>query len=96
MPRHARLDAAGVLQHVMIRGIEMPPMYGITKNDILSKGRHPPRVEARSLFCYPASRDLGMSVTDLARLTGMTPSAITRAVERSGHIATEGHFTLGY
>ena len=71
-------------------------MYGITKNDILSKGRHPPRVEARSLFCYTASRDLGISVTDLARLIGMTPSAITYAVERGKHVARGKDFKLGY
>ncbi len=71
-------------------------MYGIAKNDILSKGRHPRRVEARSLFCYVASRDLGISVTDLARLIGMTPSAVTCAVERGKRIAIEKHFKLGY
>ncbi|MHB8111127.1 MAG: transposase, partial [Syntrophorhabdaceae bacterium] len=63
-------------------------------NDILSRGRHAPKVEARSLFCYVASHDLGESVTDIARLIGMTPSAITYAVERGKYIAQEKHLEL--
>ncbi|MHB8111122.1 MAG: transposase [Syntrophorhabdaceae bacterium] len=69
-------------------------MYDIPTNDILSRGRHAPKVEARSLFCYIASHDLATSVTDIARLIGMTPSAITYAVERGKYIAQEKHFKL--
>lgn len=71
-------------------------MYDVTKDCILAKGRHPQKVEARSLFCYVASHDLGISVTELARLIGMTPSAITYAVERGKHIAEQRRFRLGY
>ncbi len=68
--------------------------YGIKKDDILSRGRHSPKAEARSLFCYIASQELGTSVTDLARLTGMTPSAISYAVARGRKIAEEKNFRL--
>ena len=68
--------------------------YGISRKDVLSKGREAPRVEARSLFCHIASRDLGLSVTDLARLLGMTPSAVTYAVRRGGKTAQERDFRL--
>ena len=56
-------------------------------DDVLSKGRQALRVEARSLLCYIAVRDLKRSVTDLARLLGMTPSAISYAVARGKGIA---------
>ena len=69
-------------------------IYGIDRDDLLSRGRHSPKVEARSLFCYIASNELGASVTDLARLTGMTPSAISYAVGRGRKIAKEKHFRL--
>jgi len=69
-------------------------LYGVTRDDVLSRGRHSPRVEARSLFCYIASHELGTSVTDLARLTGMTPSAISYAVGRGSKIAEEKNFRL--
>jgi len=68
--------------------------YGINRRDVLSKGREAPRVEARSLFCHIASRDLGVPVTDLARLLGMTPSAVTYAVRRGGKAAEERDFKL--
>ena len=69
-------------------------MYNTTRSEVLSKGKCPSRVEARSLFCYVASHELGMSVTDLARLIGMTPSAMTYAVRRGRNIAKEKDFRL--
>lgn len=64
-------------------------IYGIQKTDILSKGRQKTTVEARSLFCFLAVHYLGTSITDLARLTGMAPSAISYAVTRGKKIAEE-------
>jgi putative transposase len=57
-------------------------LYRMNRDDVLSKGRQTPRVEARSVLCYFAVRDLKLSVTHLARLLGMTPSAISYAVAR--------------
>ena len=62
-------------------------LYRMNIDDVLSKGRQALRVEARSLLCYLAVRDLKRSVTDLARLLGMTPSAISYAVARGKGIA---------
>lgn len=61
--------------------------YTMKRNDILSKGRQKNPMEARSLFCYLAVHYLGTSVTDLARLIGMVPSAISYAVKRGEGIA---------
>ena len=47
------------------------------------------RVNARSLFCYLASHYLKASITDLARVVGMAPSAISYAVARGQRIAEE-------
>lgn len=44
-------------------------------------------VRAGIVFCHIASRDFGVSVTDLARLLGMTPSAVIFAVRRGGKTA---------
>jgi DNA-binding transcriptional LysR family regulator len=51
-------------------------------------------VEARSLFCWIAVHDLNASVTDLARMLGMAPSAISYAVRRGKMIAEEKGFQL--
>lgn len=64
-------------------------LYGIQRTDILSKGRQKTTVEARSLFCFLASHYLGTSITDLARITSMAPSAISYAVIRGKKIAEE-------
>jgi len=62
-------------------------LYGINQEDILSKGNQHLRVEARSLLCYVAVRELKLTVTALARTLGMTPSAISYAVVRGKAIA---------
>jgi hypothetical protein len=64
-------------------------IYNINQKDILFKGRHIIRVEARSFFCYLAVHYLSTSVTDIARLLGMAPSAISYAVTRGKGVAEE-------
>jgi hypothetical protein len=56
---------------------------------MLSRGRRKTTVEARSVFCHIVVRDLDTTVTELARLVGMTPSAISYAVMRGKKIAEE-------
>jgi putative transposase len=62
-------------------------LYQIDPEVILSKGRQRKQVEARDLFCYVAVHELRAPVTDLARLIGMTPSAISYATMRGKVIA---------
>ena len=42
-------------------------IYGMELHEIFSKGRQDRKVKARSLLCYWAVRELGMSLRDLAR-----------------------------
>ncbi len=42
-------------------------IYKIEVNDIVLKGKQQKRVKARSLFCYWAGHELGISPTELAR-----------------------------
>jgi len=67
---------------------------GIDKRHVVSKGRQRPRVEARSLLCYWAVRELGMTLTKLARLFVMSPSAISYSVRRGETIAEENNYQL--
>jgi chromosomal replication initiation ATPase DnaA len=62
-------------------------LYQIDPEVILSKGRQKKQVEARDLFCYVAVHELRAPVTDLARLIGMTPTAISYATMRGKVIA---------
>lgn len=69
-------------------------MYGITGEDILSRGREALRVEARSLFCHVAVHDLRVSVTDLARFLNMAASSVSYSVRRGKRIAEDKGFQL--
>jgi hypothetical protein len=64
-------------------------IYGIKAGEIFSRGRQQPRVEARSLFCYWAVRELGSSLASLAVRLEMSPAGIGYAVQRGEAIARE-------
>jgi chromosomal replication initiation ATPase DnaA len=70
-------------------------LYNINKEEILSKGRRKTVVEARSLFCYIAVHDLKAAVTEVARLVGMAPSAISYAVKRGRDMVEEKGLDVG-
>ena len=52
------------------------------------------RVEARSLFCYWAVRELGYGLTDLARRLGVTQPGVGYAVSRGELIARQNNYRL--
>ncbi len=66
----------------------------IEPENIYSKGREKIRVEARSLFCYWAVRELGFGLTDLAKLLGMSQPGVGYAVSRGERIAKENNYQL--
>ena len=62
--------------------------------EVYSRGRQKRKVKARSLMCYWASRDLGISHTDLARRLEMSIAGVGFSVERGASIAKEGDYSL--
>lgn len=69
-------------------------VLGIGPSDIFSKGRQERKVKARSLLCFWAARDLGMSHTALAKALEMSLAGIGFSVERGESIAREGNYSL--
>lgn len=69
-------------------------ILGLKSEDVWKKGKHPQIVKARSLLCYWAVHELGMTATELARRIGMTQSAISQSVKRGEAIAGESKFEL--
>ena len=59
-----------------------------------SKGLRDRKVKERSLLCYRAVRELGMSLTDMAREFEMIVTGIEYAVERGEGIARENQYRL--
>lgn len=69
-------------------------LYQIEPAHIFSRNRRKDRVEARSLLFYWANRELGISLTDLARRFGMSPTGIGYAVERGERVVKEKGYQL--
>jgi len=69
-------------------------IYGMEPSEILSRGKHPRRVQARSLFCFWAVRELGISLRELARRLEISPPGVGYSVERGEAIAHEKGYKL--
>ena len=69
-------------------------VLNMDQDEILSKGRQRRKVKARSLLCFWAARELGMSLTALARKLEMGISGVGFAVERGELIAKKRDLML--
>jgi putative transposase len=63
-------------------------------NEILRAGKQPQIVKARSLICFWANRELGMTTVDIAKRLGVCQSAVSRSSLRGEKIAKENQFRL--
>jgi hypothetical protein len=93
MPRLARLDAPGVLHHVMGRGIERKEIFlsSLDRNDFIARLAKLAQdgawavyawallIEARRVMSWLSVRELGYSGAEVARYLGVTNSCVTRA-----------------
>jgi len=85
--RRYRLRAKGVDLQILARGVA--DLYGLSPERLFSPGRYPDLVQARSVLCYFAVRQLGMTATGLARQMGLTQPAISMSVKRGEGIVNE-------
>ncbi len=69
-------------------------ILGVKCEQVWKKGKHPQTVKARSLLCYWAVGELGISATELARRIGISQPAITQSVKRGEAIAKKNGFEL--
>ena len=58
-------------------------------SDVVTLGKQPRRVQARSVLSFWAVHELGMSVTAVGLKLGISESATSRAVQRGRVIAEE-------
>jgi len=66
----------------------------LDKSSLRAGGKDRTRVRARSLFCYWASRELGISQADLARKLNISPAAVTFSVKRGEEMVREHNYSL--
>lgn len=69
-------------------------IYGMKPVEVFSKGRQKQKVQARSLFCFWAARELGIPMRSLAKKLGLSGPGVGYAVERGKMIAREYGYRL--
>jgi putative transposase len=70
-------------------------IFELKEQDIFSNGKQQRKVKARSLLCYWAVRELGISQTDLAKRLKLSVPGIGYSVERGENIARQNGYDLG-
>jgi REP element-mobilizing transposase RayT len=64
-------------------------LVGVDAEEVWKTGKKPLRSQARSLLCYWATRELGLTATSVGRKLCITQSAVSRAAERGEELATK-------
>jgi hypothetical protein len=62
--------------------------------DVLAVGKYPQRARARSLLCFRATRELGMTTVDLSKKLHLAQPTVSQAVRRGQKIASDEGFHL--
>ena len=57
-------------------------LFSLSRQDILNPSRQRQRVMARSVLCYWAIRELGVSGSELSHILGLNQYSVSRAVGR--------------
>jgi REP element-mobilizing transposase RayT len=66
----------------------------ISKDQVLAAGKYKQAVEARSMVCYWAARELGTGQSELARRFGISQPAVSLAIKKGAQLITEKGYSL--
>ena len=72
----------------------MAEICGVKEDEVFSKGRQKTKVKARSLLCYWAVREAGISLRTLAKRLWISAPGVGYAVERGEAIVQENQLEL--
>jgi len=67
---------------------------GVPAEDLWKPGKYAKSVPARSLFCYWAVREIGVSATEIAKRLKMTQPAVSISVRRGERVAKEKRLAI--
>jgi hypothetical protein len=87
LDRRFRLQAQGVDFEKVVEWVA--EVFVLEPEQVLSPLKQPLRVQARSLLCYWAIKELEMRGADVARRLKISNSAVSRSVVRGEKIATD-------
>ena len=75
--------------HLATQGVDLDTLskcvaayFNLTCDQLYAPGRYPAVVQARSVLCFLAVRELGLAATELAQKMGLTQPAISISVKR--------------
>ncbi|MEA1947616.1 MAG: transposase, partial [Thermodesulfobacteriota bacterium] len=92
LKRKYRLEAEGYdFEKVVDRVSEL---MGLERDEVLSPGKYKKVVEARSIVCYWAMREIGISQGVLAQKFSISQPAISMAVKRGEEVVNRNNFSL--
>ena len=74
--------------------IRVAEIYDMDPREVLSRGKQQQKVRARSLCCFWAVRELGISLRELAKRLELSPPAVGYSVERGEAIAHQNGYRL--
>lgn len=86
--RYALKSAGFDLERAASRVSEV---LGVRPEEVWARGKHRRIVEARSLLCYWAVRELGISLSSLSRRLGISIPSVSDSVVRGQKLAGERH-----
>ena len=87
MNRKFRLKSEGYTFETAVDRVS--EIFDIPGHEILSSGKQPQKVKARSVLAYWAVHELGISAIELSLKTGLSQPSVSRSVERGRMIAEE-------
>lgn len=90
--RKYRLKARGVDVEIITQRIA--EIMAIAPDQVWASGKQPKTVMARSLLCYWATNELGISQTWLSRKLGLSQPAISLAVARGRMLVAENNYSV--
>ena len=69
-------------------------LLNMDTKEVLSTGKQPTIVKARSLLCYFANREIGMKTVEIAKKLKICQSAVSRSSSRGEILAKEHNYKL--
>ncbi|MFO7646111.1 MAG: transposase, partial [Desulfosarcina sp.] len=85
LERKYRLEADGCDFTWLVKRVAK--QYGLEPQQILAAGKYPKTVKARSLLCYWATRELGMTTIELSKKLRLSQPTISQSAKRGQKIA---------
>ena len=69
-------------------------LYSVKPDDVLKRGRQKQRAAARSLVCFWAVRELGLSLKEVSERLGISSPGVSYCVQKGEKIAAENSLHL--